>query len=132
MYPTISVAFLILTHFFNLLLAADKKDKDIIKKIKEKIKHHLITRYQDNNIKNVLYISLYLNHRLKQLPMLTEIKKKEAIKIKILTKMLQESEQNSHMEDQEKEISESNASSSNQPVESNSKQSKLEKYFSKT
>jgi len=72
LYLTIGVAFPILIHFSIFLLPADEKDKDITKKIKEKIKQDLITRYQDDYVKNVLYISMYLDPRFKQLPMLTE------------------------------------------------------------
>ena len=50
---------------------------DVTKKIKEKIKQDLTTRYQDGDIKNVLHIFMYLDPRFKQLPMLTEIQKKQ-------------------------------------------------------
>ena len=73
LYPTIGVVSPILNRFLTILLAEDEEDKDVTKKIKEKIKQDLTTRYQDGDIKNVLQISMYLDPRFKQLPMLTEI-----------------------------------------------------------
>ena len=68
--------FPILNRCLTVLLVSDCNDKDIAKKIKEKIKQDLITRYQNDEIENVLYISLYLDPRFKSLPMLSEQKKK--------------------------------------------------------
>ena len=56
LYPTIGVVFPILNRFLTVLLVSDCNDKDIAKKIKEKIKQDLITRYQNDEIENVLYI----------------------------------------------------------------------------
>ena len=72
LYPTIGVVFPILNHYLTVLLVADCNDKDMVKKIKEKIKQDLVTRYQSDDVKNVLYISMYLDPSFKLLPMLTE------------------------------------------------------------
>ena len=72
LYPTIGIVFPILSHFLTVLLVSDCNDKDIAKEIQEKIKQDLITRYQNDEIENVLYISMYLDPRFKSLPLLTE------------------------------------------------------------
>ena len=76
LYPTIGVVFPILNRFLTVLLVSDSNDKDAAKKIKEKIKQDLVTRYQGDEIENVLHISMYLDPRFKALPMLTEQQKR--------------------------------------------------------
>jgi len=61
LYPTIGVVFLMLNHLSTVLLVTDSNDKDVTKKIKEKIKQDLITRYQGDDIENILYVSMYLD-----------------------------------------------------------------------
>ena len=62
-----------------MLLVADCNDKDIAKKINEKTKQDLVTRYHSDDTENVLYISMYLDSKFKLFPMLTE-QKKECVK----------------------------------------------------
>ena len=76
LYPTIGVVVPILNHFLTVLLISGNNNKDVAKKIKEKIKQDLITRYQSDEIENVLHISMYLDPRFKLLPMLTEEQKR--------------------------------------------------------
>jgi len=48
-----------------VLVVTDSNDKDVTKKIKEKNKQDLITRYQGDDIENILYVSMYLDPRFK-------------------------------------------------------------------
>ena len=97
LYPTIGVVFPILNHFLTVLLVSDNNDKDIAKKIKDKIKQDLIARYQGDDTENVLHISMYLDPRFKLLPMLTEQQKRavqSAVEVELTTTILHEREKN--------------------------------------
>ena len=57
----------------------------------------MITRYQSDEIENVLHISLYLDPRFKLLPMLTEEQKRtvqSATKVEVISTILFEREKN--------------------------------------
>ena len=97
LYPTIGVVFPILNHLLTVLLVTDSNDKDITKTIKEKIKQNLITRYRGGKIENILHVSMYLDPRFKQLPMLTERQKmvvQSAVKVELTSTILQERDYN--------------------------------------
>ena len=83
-----------------MLLVSDSNDKDAAKK-KEKIKQDLVTRYQGDEIENVLHISMYLDPRFKALTMLTEQQKRavqSAVKVELTTTILYEREKNQETE----------------------------------
>ena len=61
LYPTIGVVYPILNRLLTVLLVTDSNDKDITKKIKEKIKQDLVTRYRGDEIENILQVSMYLD-----------------------------------------------------------------------
>ena len=61
------MVFPILNRLLTVLLVTDSSDKDVTKKIKEKIKQDLVTRYQGDEIENILHVSMYLDPRFKQL-----------------------------------------------------------------
>ena len=90
---------------YTLLLKADgEKDKLseqsqlTLQKILDssrKIKQDLVTRYQGDEIENVLHISMYLDTRFKALPTLTEQQKRavlSAVKVELTTTILYERE----------------------------------------
>ena len=97
LYPTIGVVFPILNRLLTVLLISGNNDKDVAKKMKEKIKQDLITRYQSDEIQNVLHISMYLDPRFKLLPVLTEEQKRivrSATKVELISTILHEREKN--------------------------------------
>ena len=127
LYPTIGVVFPILNRFLTVLLISGSNDKDVAKKIKEKIKQDLITRYQSDEIENVLHISMYLDPRFKLLPMLTEEQKRtvrSATKVELISTILLEREKNQETEQ--------TASQPDQLEDPQPKRTKLEKFFDVT
>ena len=127
LYPTIGVVFPILNRFLTVLLISGNNDKDVAKKIKEKIKQDLITRYQSDEIENVLHISMYLDPRFKLLPMLTEEQKRtvrSATKVELISTILLERERNQETEQ--------TASQPDQLEDPQPKRTKLEKFFDVT
>ena len=127
LYPTIGVVFPILNRFLTVLLISDCNDKDIAKKIKEKIKQDLINRYQNEEIENVLYISMYLDSRFKSLQMLSEQKKRSvrsAVTVELTSTILKEREKN-----QETEQTASQSESTVHSEHPQPKRTKLGKFF---
>ena len=113
-----------------MLLVSDCNDKDIAKKIKEKIKQDLITRYQNDEIENVLYISMYLDPRFKSLQVLSEQKKKSvqsAVTVELTSTILKEREK---YQETEQTASQSESTVHSEQLEHpQPKCTKLEKYF---
>ena len=130
LYPTIGVVFPILNRFLTVLLVSDSNDKDVAKKIKEKIKQDLVTRYQSDEIENVLFISMYLDPRFKLLSMLTEQQKRavqSAVKVELTTTILHEREKN---QETEQIASQSESTIHSEQLEQpQPKRTKLEKFF---
>ena len=122
--------FPILNHFLTVLLVSDCNNKDVAKKIKEKIKQDLITRYQNDEIENVLYISMYLDPRFNSLPMHTEQKKKivrSAVMVELTSTILKEREKN---QETEQTASQSESTVHSEQLEHlQPKRTKLEKFF---
>ena len=84
----------------------------------------MITRYQSDEIKNVLHISMYLDPRFKLLPMLTEEQKRtvqRATKIELINTILHEREKNQETEQ--------TASQPEQLEDPQPKRTKLEKFL---
>ena len=66
-----------------------------------KIKQNLITRYQSDEIENVLHISMYLDPRFKLLPLLTEEQKRtvqSTTKVELISTILHKKEKNQETE----------------------------------
>ena len=133
LYPTIGVVFPILNRFLTVLLVPDSNDNDVVMKVKGKIKQDLITRYQGDEIENVLHISMYLDPRFKLLPMLTEQQKRavrSAVKVELTTTILREREKNQRSEETEQTASQSESTIHSEQLEHpQPKRTKLEKFF---
>ena len=89
-----------------------------------KNKADLITRYQSDEIENVLHISMYLDPRFKLLPMLTEEQKRtvrSATKVEFISTILLEREKNQETEQ--------TASQPDQLEDPQPKHTKLENFF---
>ena len=112
------------------ILPSKPGDRDVVKKIKDAIRQNLPTRYQEEDIKTILLVAMYLDPRFKEAPMLTAEKKasiKSFMKYKLEVCILND-RRLSQVEDSIAEQGEPSLSEQ----ESRAKRTKLEKFFGNT
>ena len=75
LYPTLGIVQPVFHQFLSEILPSKPGDGDVVKKIKDAIRQNLSTRYQEEDIKTMLLVAMYLDPRFKKAPMLTAEKK---------------------------------------------------------
>ena len=96
LYPTIGIVQPVFHRFLSEILAAKSEDNDVVKKIKDAIRQNLSARYQEEGIKTLLDVAMYLDPRFKKAPMLTTEKKasiKSSLKYDLVACILEERRQ---------------------------------------
>ena len=75
MYPTLGIIQTVFHRFLSEILPSKPGDRDTVKKIKDAIRQNLSRRHEEEDIKAILLVAMYLDPQFKKAPMFTaEIK----------------------------------------------------------
>ena len=66
LYPTLGIVQPVFHRFLSDILPSKPGDRDVVKKIKDAIRQNLSTRYQEEDIKTMLLVAMYLDPDLRK------------------------------------------------------------------
>ena len=87
-YPTLGMVLPLLHKLLLYTLAEAETDKSLTKKIKKPIREDLQSRHQDDEVKRILSIAMYLDPRFKAMPFLTDAEKAN-VRLQVKMKLIE-------------------------------------------